>query len=101
MSQLPCCSGGPFTSDRFLAGRPALPFGTESILMIVFFACLLLGGILNNWSPAFIKPKGVLGPIFYQRLGTAMISTTVPVLHLGRRWAWIRPFRERHSPLCF
>jgi len=83
MSQLPCCSGGPFTSDRFLAGRPALPFGTESILMIVFFACLLLGGILNNWSPAFIKPKGVLGPIFYQRLGTAMYLRYTPVEFLA------------------
>ena len=51
--------------------------------MIVFFACLLLGGILNNWSPAFIKPKGVLGPIFYQRLGTAMYLRYTPVEFLA------------------
>ena len=38
-----CCSLGPFTNERVAYGRPQLGFGTEVILMIVFFAVLLLG----------------------------------------------------------
>ena len=74
-----CCGGGAFVSDRAQRGVPELPFGTESILMIVFFSLLLLGGILNLWSPAIIRPKGCMGFFFYQKLGTSMYLRYTPI----------------------
>lgn len=74
-----CCAAGAFVSDRSQRGVPELPFGTESVLMIVFFAVLLFGGVLNQLSPAPIRPKGFLGPLFYQRLGTSMYLRYTPV----------------------
>merc|ERR550537_673942 len=51
--------------------------------MIVFFMTLLIGGIINNLSPAPVKPKGVLGPIFYQRLGTSLFLRHTPIEFLA------------------
>lgn len=78
-----CCAGGAFVSDRAQRGVPELPFATESVLMIVFFMTLLIGGIINNLSPAPVKPKGVLGPIFYQRLGTSLFLRHTPIEFLA------------------
>ena len=75
-----CCAGGPMMHDRVWRGEVSmLPFGTEAALMVIFMALLLVGGILNNWSPAPIRPKGFLGPLFYQRLGTSMYLRYTPV----------------------
>jgi len=78
-----CCSLGPLTSERVYYGQPVMPFNTESILQVVFVAVILFGGLINVISPALTKPKGVLAPFFFKRLGTGLFLRATPSEALG------------------
>jgi hypothetical protein len=73
-----CCSLGPATSERVYYGQPQMGWGAEVIVQLAFFLLLVLGGLLNLWSPTFTNPKSALAPFFYSRIGSAAYLRVTP-----------------------